>query len=451
MRQVTKEFEPLPSKGLHASTEDDDGLDARHADKQAGSQSPLKILHILDHSLPLHSGYSFRTQNILREQRKRGWNPVALTCPKHEASWKRSSPEKEEIGGIRHYRTGAISEGSLPFEPEVRLMKCLAKRIEQVAEIEKPDLLHAHSPVLNALPALWVGRKLGIPTVYEIRAFWEDAGVDHQTYSQSSWKYKLIRALETWTCRQAAQIAVLCNGLKSDLIQRGIPSDKLTIVWNGVNPGDFLGSEPDLETAKSLGIAGKKVLGYIGSFYRYEGLDLLVRAVEKLVASRKDIVLVLAGGGEMEQELRDQVLEMKLQDRVIFTGRIPHEKTPAMYSLIDIMVYPRYSMRLTELVTPLKPLESMAMGKPIVASDIGGHRELIQNGYSGILFKAGDASSLAATLEHLLNNADLRNRLAAQGSDWVRRNHSWEKTTSVYSEIYSKALEGRASRAVKIR
>jgi PEP-CTERM/exosortase A-associated glycosyltransferase len=446
---VTKEFGPLSSIGLRASTGDDDGIDTRHTDKQAGSQSPLRILHILDHSLPLHSGYSFRTQNILREQRRRGWDPVALTSPKHEASWKRSSSEKEEIGGIRHYRTGALNGGSLPFEPELRVIKCLTKRIKQVAGIEKPDLLHAHSPVLNALPALWVGRKLGIPVVYEIRAFWEDAGVDHQTYSQGSWKYNLIRALETWTCRQSAQVAVLCNGLKGDLIQRGIPRDKLTIVWNGVDPGDFLGSEPDLETAKSLGVAGKKVLGYIGSFYRYEGLDLLVRAVEKLVTSRKDIVLVLAGGGEMEQELRDQVVELKLVDKVIFTGRIPHEKIPAMYSMIDIVVYPRYSMRLTELVTPLKPLESMAMGKPIVASDIGGHRELIQNGYSGILFTAGDASALAATLEHLLDDADLRNRLAAQGIDWVRRNHSWEKTTSVYSEIYSKALEGRSLSAVK--
>jgi PEP-CTERM/exosortase A-associated glycosyltransferase len=446
---VTNKIGPGSSQGFGTSIEDGDTLDACPDDSQAKSQATLKILHILDHTLPLHSGYTFRTQSILQEQLRRGWTPVALTSSKHEASWKRPSPDREEIGGILHYRTGALKDASLPFESEIRTMKSLAKRIKQVAEIEEPDLLHAHSPVLNALPALWVGLKLGIPVVYEIRAFWEDAGVDHQSYAQGSWKYKLIRYLETWTCRQAAQIAVLCNGLKVDLIQRGIPPDKMTIVWNGVNPSDFPGNEPDLEFAKSLGIAGKKVLGYIGSFYRYEGLDLLLRAFEKLAATRRNIVLVLAGGGEMEKELRDQVERLNLQDRVIFTGRIPHEKIPAMYSLIDILVYPRYSMRLTELVTPLKPLESMAMGKPVVASDIGGHRELIRDGYSGVLFKSGDATALAATLEQLLVDDQLRNRLSTQASDWVRRNHSWEKTTSVYSEIYSKALEGRSSKVVK--
>jgi PEP-CTERM/exosortase A-associated glycosyltransferase len=410
-------------------------------------QSPLKILHILDHTLPLHSGYSFRTQHILEEQRKRGWVPVALTSSKHEASWTSASPPKEEINGICHYRTGALNGRSLPFAGEFQSMTHLAKRIAQVAKIEEPDLLHAHSPVLSALPTLWVGRRLGIPVVYEIRAFWEDAGVDHRSYAEDSWKYRMIRSLETWTCRRAAQIAVLCNGLKNDLIKRGIPAEKMTVVWNGVNLEDFRTGEPDLELARSLGIAGKKVLGYIGSFYRYEGLDLLVRAVEKLAASRKDIALILAGGGEMEPELREQVGQLKLQDQVFFLGRISHEKIPGVYSLIDLMVYPRYSMRLTELVTPLKPLESMAMGKPLVASDIGGHRELIRDGHTGLLFKAGDVSALAGALERVLDDPGLQKRLADCEIDWVRRNHSWERTTSVYSEIYSKALQGGSLKA----
>jgi PEP-CTERM/exosortase A-associated glycosyltransferase len=422
-----------------------EGLAGRRANSASGDVSSsgltLKIVHILDHSLPLHSGYSFRTQNLMNEQRKRGWSPVALTSPKHEASWKGSPKEREEIGGIRYYRTGALSLGTLPFVSEIRLMRSLAKRLEQVVAIEKPDVLHAHSPVLNVLPALWVGRKYGIPVVYEIRAFWEDAAVDHRTYSQDSWKYKSVRAAETWACGRARQVVVICNGLKTDLVSRGVPETKIKVVFNGINPDDFHSSQADLETAKSFRVLGKKVLGFVGSFYRYEGLDLLIEAVARIADARSDVSLLLVGGGEMERELKSQVERCRLQDKVIFSGRVPHDAISKMYSLIDVLVYPRYSMRLTELVTPLKPLESMAMKKPLIASDIGGHRELIQNGQTGLLFKPGDVAALAKAMEQLLDDTELRERLARQGDNWVRQHHTWEKTTSVYSEIYLEALE----------
>jgi len=363
-------------------------------DQTDHGRSPQKILHILDHSLPLHSGYAFRSQNILRAQRVRGWRPVGLTSPKHEAAWTGLSTYKDEIEGFRYYRTGA-SNNSIPIAGELQLIKSLAKRIEAVAEIEDPDLLHAHSPVLNAAAAFWAGHKLGLPVVYEVRAFWEDAMVNRQTCSEGSLKYQATRTLETWACRYAAQTAVICDGLRTDLIRRGVPEAKIAIVPNGINPETFIAREPELEVARDLGIDGRKVVGFIGSFNRYEGLDLLVKAVAQIAAIRSDVVLLLVGGGEMEKELRNQIAQAKMQARVVLTGRIPQEKIPAIYSLIDILVYPRYSVRLTELVTPFKPLESMAMGKPIIASDIGGHRELIRHGYNSVLFKSGDVSALA--------------------------------------------------------
>ena len=405
---------------------------------------PLKILHILDHSLPLHSGYTFRTLNILQEQLRRGWQPVALTSPKHERSWRKPTERLEHIAGVRFYRTGATIETVVPFGTELILMKSLARRIEEVSRIEKPDVLHAHSPVLNAIPALWVGRRLGIPVVYEIRAFWEDAAVDHGTYTEKSLKYKMVRSMETWTCRRATQIAVLCQGLKTDLISRGIPEEKLTVIANGINVTDFQPQDPDGELARSLGTCGKRVLGFIGSFYRYEGLDLLVTAFERLSKDVDDLVLLLVGGGETEKELRSQIHSLGLQNRVVLPGRIPHEKIPGVYSLIDVLVYPRYSMRLTELVTPLKPLEAMAMGKTLVASDIGGHRELISDGHTGLLFKPGDVSALAATLRRVLADAMLRSKLERQARNWVLENQTWRKTTDRYSAIYANAL-GRST------
>lgn len=320
-------------------------------------------------------------------------------------------------------------------------MAALTKRLLEVIDLEKPDLLHAHSPVLNVLPVLKVGRRLGIPVIYEIRAFWEDAAVDHGAYGSGSVKYKLVKNVETWACRKADQVAVICEGLKNDLIKRGIPAERLTVVANGINTDEFKKCVPDAEYAKTWGLEGKKVIGFIGSFYRYEGLDLLVDAFARLSSSREGILLLLVGGGPMDGELRKQIERLRIQGKVIMPGRLPHDRVPGVYALIDILAYPRYATRLTELVTPLKPLEAMAMGKAVVASDIGGHRELIQDGRTGLLFPAGSVSALAEVLERLIDDSSLRELLERAGTDWVCREHPWDKTTTVYSDIYSKALK----------
>ncbi len=404
-------------------------------------KKPLKILHILDHSLPLHSGYTFRSRNIFLAQQKLGWQPVVLTSPKHEESLKKYSSIAAEIDGVLYYRSGAVSSPGIPIAGELALMYRLYRRLLDVIQMEQPDIIHAHSPVLNALPALWAGRRFGIPVVYEIRAFWEDAAVDHGSYREGSWKYRLTQSLETWVCRRASQVAILCDGLKNDLIKRGIPAEKITPVFNGVNLEDFKTTEPDSEYRQNWRLTGKTVIGFIGSFYRYEGLDLLVKAFAEIAKSYPDTVLLLVGGGEVEQEIKEQVEHLQLQDRVIMPGRIPHTRVPGAYSLIDILVYPRYSMRLTELVTPLKPLEAMAMGKVLVASNVGGHHELIKDGKTGVLFAAGSDHALADALTRLLDNPQFREKLQETALKWVAKNHSWSKTTSVYKQIYSGCLK----------
>lgn len=400
----------------------------------------MKILHVLDHSLPLHSGYTFRSQSIFRAQQARGWQPIVVTSPKHEQSWQGAWSALEEINGCRYYRTGKVAKSRLPLLTEWQLMQATTRRILDVAASETPDLLHAHSPVLNAFPALRAGRLLRLPVVYEIRAFWEDAGVDQGTYREGSPKYRLVRALETRACLQADQVAILCNGLKSDLLQRGIPEGKITPVFNGVDPEDFQPSPPDQEYLLEWRLTGKTVIGFIGSFFRFEGLDLLIRVFASLCAKRDDIVLLLVGGGEVEPALKALAAELDLGERVIMPGRIPHERIPGVYALVDVLVYPRYPLRLTELVTPLKPLEAMAMGKALVASDVGGHKELIRHNETGLLFTAGDGDALTAQLERVLDDHGLRAALQQQGRAWVCRQQTWEQTTAVYQEIYGQAL-----------
>ena len=409
-------------------------------------ESTVRILHVLDHSPPVHSGYAFRSQSLLLAQKRRGWDPIAVTSPKHYSSWNGHWRETEEIGSLRYYRTRKVWCNAWPLESELRIMITLAKRIHAITVREAPDLLHAHSPILNGIPALWISWRLGIPLVYEVRALWEDAAVDHGTYGPYSWRYKLVKALETWVCRKAEQVTVISDGLRDDLIERGVPPDKLTVVPNGVDVDLFCPRTPDRSRFTNWNLQGKTVIGFIGSFFRYEGLDLLVAAMARLTNTRSDVVLLLVGGGEMEAELKEQITRLNLEQHVVMPGSIPQDSIADIYALVDVLVCPRHSIRLTEVVTPLKPLEAMAMGRAVLASDVGGHRELIQNGLTGLLFAAGSVSALVQALERLLDDSDFRHALGTQGAAWVRQERLWDKTTGAYAEVYSKALESGRSR-----
>lgn len=421
----------------------------------------FKVLHILDHSLPLHSGYTFRSQSLFQAQQAMGFHPVALTGPKHEQSWMGDRAEVEEIQGVTYYRTGTVSpNGPLPVLPELRLVRALNRRLAQVVAQERPRMLHAHSPFLNALPALKISRERHIPITYEIRAFWEDAAVDHGTYTQGSWKYRLVRAMETRVCRRADHVTVLCQSLKEDLVKRGIPRGKITVIPNGIQVEAFEQAAPDEPFRRQWGLQGKTVVGFIGSFYRYEGLDLLVQAFSQLAPRHPDLVLLLVGGGEMEEELKRMARAVDTvrgaavprntatpDSCVLFPGRIPHERIPGVYALMDILVYPRRAMRLTELVTPLKPLEAMAMGKTVVASDVGGHRELIDPGTNGVLFPPGDVGGLVETIEALLKSPDLACRIGARASRDAVERFTWRRATAPYEAVYRAALKRRNGRS----
>lgn len=396
----------------------------------------VKVLHILDHSLPVHSGYAFRSQSILLTQKKQGIDALAVTSPKHYESWRGPWLEEENVGGVQYYRTKPIQTSSFPLVSEIRVMSHLATRLRELIRRECPRVLHAHSPTLNAIPTILVGKQTGVPVVYEVRSSWEDAAVNRGTYGQSSWKYKLGRWMETLACLQANHITVLCEGLKQDLIARGIQQGKLTVIPNGVDIEMFQPGAPDQALIEKWNLKGKRVIGFMGSFFRWEGLDLLVEAFARMSRARGDVALLLVGDGEMRQELQDKVRQLGLNN-VIMPGSVEPARIPKIYAMVDVLAYPRQSMRLTELVTPLKPLEAMAMGKAVVASDVGGHRELIENGRTGLLFKAGAVERLLEALNSILDNDVLRRSLENEGRAWVQRERPWIKTTHDYLSIYN--------------
>lgn len=395
----------------------------------------IRTLHVLDHSIPLHSGYTFRTAALLREQRALGWETFHLTSPKQGETL---SPF-EDVDGLRFYRTPLASGtlAKLPIGKELALMKQLETRLEEVAREVRPDIIHAHSPVLNALPAIKVARKLGIPVVYEIRAFWEDAAVDHGTTTEGSLRYRATRKLETRAIQQVDHVFTICEGLRADIVGRGIPADKVTVIPNAVDITSFkLSSPPAQELQRKLGLSGKTVIGFIGSFYAYEGLNLLLEALPSIVEQKPDLRVLLVGGGPQEANLRRQAENLGLQEAVIFAGRVPHEDISSYYGLINVLVYPRHPMRLTELVTPLKPLEAMAQGQLFVASDVGGHRELIEHNKTGILFTAGDQNALAQAVIELLNNSQRWPDLKTNGRRFVQDVRNWKNSVANYQSPY---------------
>ncbi|UZK66099.1 TIGR04063 family PEP-CTERM/XrtA system glycosyltransferase [Sphingomonas sp. M1-B02] len=394
----------------------------------------MRILHILDHGLPLQSGYTFRTRAILKAQIARGWEVAAVTGPRHGAS----PAAAELVDGLQFFRTPPVASAPPPFG-ELREIGAFARRIEQVADSFKPDVLHAHSPVLDAMAAQRVATRLGLPLLYEIRAFWEDAAVGNGTGREGSLRYRVTRALETRAVKRADAVAVICEGLRGDLIARGVDPAKILVSPNGVDLAMF--GEPlayDEALGDELGIGGCETIGFIGSFYDYEGLDILIDAMPALAAARPSLKLILVGGGPTEAALRRQAEASPVSDRIRFVGRVPHQDVERYYSLIDVLVYPRKAMRLTDLVTPLKPLEAMAQRRLVAASDVGGHRELIRDGDTGTLFAPDDPAALARAVARVFADRDQWDARRARGRAFVEAERNWAVNVGRYEFVYQK-------------
>lgn len=394
----------------------------------------MRVLHILDHGLPLHSGYTFRTRAIVKAQQALGWEVRCVTGPRHTAP----GPDPETVDGITFHRTKAPRRARAPLG-EWREVAALRDRLDVLVGEWRPDVMHAHSPVLTALAALPVARRQGLPLVYEIRAFWEDAAVGNGTGREGSLRYRATKLLETYAVRRADAVAVICEGLRGDLIARGIAAEKIVVSPNGVDLGLFGDPPaPDPDFARSLGLEGADVIGFIGSFYDYEGLDDLIAAMPALLARRPDARLLLVGGGPMEAALKAQAAASPAADRIHFTGRVPHDEVERYYALVDVLAYPRKKMRLTDLVTPLKPLEAMAQLKLVAASDVGGHRELIADGVTGTLFPPDEPAALAAALADLFDARETWPERRAAARAFVERERNWASNISVYAPVYQR-------------
>jgi PEP-CTERM/exosortase A-associated glycosyltransferase len=410
-----------------------------------GIEPMTRVLHVLDHSLPMHSGYTFRTRAIMKAQAADGLEVRGITGFRHTA---RSAPVETVDGLIFHRTPGA--PGGPPGLREWREVTAHAEAIVRLAQEWRPGVLHAHSPALAGMAGLKAARALGVPLVYEIRAFWEDAAVGNGTGRAGSVRYRLTRVLENHVVAGADAVMTICQGLRDDLVARGFAGARIGVMPNGVDLALFgHAPERDEALARQLDLGPGPVIGFIGSFYDYEGLDDLIAAMPALIAEQPAARLLLVGGGPMEEALREQAQASPAASTIRFVGRVPHDQVERYYSLCEVMAYPRKRSRLTDLVTPLKPLEAMAQGRIVAASDVGGHRELIADGRTGVLFPPDDPPACARALAALVARREGWPAMRDAGRAHIAANHDWRRNVIRYQAVYQPLLESAGQSRIR--
>lgn len=409
----------------------------------------MKVLHIMHRSIPGTSGYAIRSREIVNRQSFHGLKPIVVTSPSQAPLGKLDDEKSEIIDGVRYFRSCGkwLSASAEVYDPSnFRSALRVAQNLRlvwmclTVARKHEPDVIHAHSPFTCGLTGDIVGATLRIPTVYETRASWEDSHLSRNRLTEKSAAYVVMKNLETLAMKGANMRIAISRALKADIVSRGFSPDRVEIVPNGVNLEHFVPGPASEELINRLGLNQKLVLGYIGSFFYYEGLDMLIRAVAELAPEFQNVAVLLVGSGEAENDLRQLSRELGVEDRVTWVGRVSHGEVQEYYRLADICCLPRIKSRLTDIVTPLKPVEIMAMEKPLLASDVGGHTETVIDGVNGMLFRADDNSDFVSKLRSLLSSEVSRVELGKHSREWVRDNLDWDIIAKKYSGIYERLL-----------
>ena len=347
----------------------------------------------------------------------------------------RQGPEQNtnaKIEGFTFLRSGVRQGQSIVGE-----MLETARTVDRAVREFQPDVIHSHSPVLAGLPALRIARRHGTRFVYEVRALWEDAAVDHGSSGAKGLRYRMSRAMESYVLRRADHVTCICEGLREEIVGRGVSPDRVTVIPNAVDVERFTPADYEADWLKEGGRPFR--VGFIGSFYRYEGLDLLIKAAALLKDDGFPISVLLVGGGPEAVELIKLTEKFGVEDVVTFTGRVDNSQVTEYYGSLDALVYPRRSSRLTEMVTPLKPLEAMANGKLVLATSIGGHRELIEDGVTGLLSAPDSVSELSKLIRVAASDPGRCLQLVANGVEFVHSKCTWQNSVAKYVAAYGLA------------
>lgn len=395
-----------------------------------------RIVYVLNHSLPhSSSGYATRSHGMARGLQAVGYDVICLTRPgfPHDTQAPdAAAPAMQDIvEGVRYDR---IASPTYRSHAGNGYIFHAATAIEERLRELRPEVVIAASNHLTSLPAQIAAARLGIPFIYEVRGFWEITRASREPEFMLTDAFQSHVQLESISARAADHVFTLTGAMRDELIARGVSGDKISLLPNSCDPDDFIPRPRNRTLAAALGISDDvPVIGYIGSFVQYEGLDDLVQAAALLKQRGVAFRLLLVGSegaagqdkGAVTSAIETAALQGGLNDWLIMPGRVPHDQVASYYTLIDIAPFPRKPQPVTEMVSPLKPLEAMAMQKAVVASSVRALAELLRDGETGIVFEKGNIAALTEALHRLVTDHALRHQLGVAGRAWVEQERTW--------------------------
>lgn len=399
------------------------------------AQDPVKpvagrLMYLLHHSLPyLSNGYATRGHGMAAGMQAAGIDLICVTRPGFPLDIKRdlsSAPPRDTVDGVQ-YRRLPEPRWTGPGRSRTYVTDA-ANAIEEQIRLHRPQAIMAASNYIAALPALIAARRCGIPMAYEVRGFWEITNASREPGVENSMAHQLKIRIDAKLAAMADQVFTLSNTMKAELVRRHVPAAKIALLPNCCDPDIFTPRPRDPSLAARLQIPPNvPVIGYIGSFVDYEGLDDLTRACGNLKKQGLQFRLVLVGASEgpVYERIQSVAEQQGLGDWLILPGRVPHDEVGSWYSLIDIAPFPRKPVQVTELVTPLKPLEAMAMEKAVIMSSVAAMAEMVEDGVTGTVFSKGSVASLTEALSHLLRDPKLRTTIGHNARQFIIGERSW--------------------------
>ena len=404
---------------------------------QKNKPKTKKVLFAVHNSLPYDkAGYAIRTHAIVTKLQA---NNIPLkVCTRAGYPWDiqkhrhlDNAIKENTIDGINYIRLSNI-EKNFKKGSDLEYINSYAKELEK--EVKKHDvtILHACSNYLNAHATIKVANLLKIPCIYEVRGLWHVTRLtidpNYKTNGMFEYEEEMVRSAAI----ASDKVVTISEALKKLIVSWGIEERKITVIPNAVDINSFKPQEKSINLLERYNLKDKFIVGFIGSLTSYEGLELLIEAVQKLENNKKDIVLMIVGDGNEKKKL----VKLATSKSIIFTGRVPHSEVQEYYSIFDVCVYPRNDYEVCRYVPPLKPLEAMAMKKAVIVSDVAPLLEMVEDGVTGLVCKADDVQSLKDKILLLYTNQELRKTIATNAFKWVKEYRSWDLMVRKYITLY---------------
>lgn len=401
----------------------------------------MKILHILYQSLPQISGSSIRSRDILMSQKEIGLDVIAVTSP-----FQNGIQEEECIDGITYFRTSIHDVNTISDNPKgflkriFRFLKIIpfSLKLKKIIIAEEPQILHAHAMFFCGLPAIYYGWRLKIPVVYEVRSLWMLSKANSKKTKMKIFVERVLFRLELYVMKKVSKVIAINDNLKEELVLNGISKDKIEVIKNAVNVtliDNLKSKNTNTTSSKNLNF------GYIGTLTPHEGIDFLIEAFKDVSAVYPEASLMIYGSGIESEKIKKLSENVK---GVEFYGAVSPNEIYKAFSLINVIVNPRYKNKLTDSVTPLKPLEAMAYEKLVIASNVGGMKELIVHNDNGFLFEAGNKNSLVETMINVIKlDKEQEQLFKSRGLSYVINDKSWTTNAGKYQNIYNSMISAR--------